>query len=104
MNLKDATIRSTRANIDALITEKWVTFRLDDPDNKEFVNQMAGMQQFCSSSARGVVHSPPFCHIYTAADAKIPAEVAALGTTQLKTGLGDSSCWEDAKRSQYRSP
>ena len=38
MNLKDATIPSTQAHIDALITEQWITFHLDHPDNKDFVN------------------------------------------------------------------
>ena len=38
MNLKDATIHSTQAHIDALITEQWVTFHLDHPDNKDFIN------------------------------------------------------------------
>ena len=32
------------------------------------------------------------------------AEVAALGTTQLKIGLGNCSYWEDAKSTKFRSP
>ena len=56
MNLKDATIHSTQAHIEMLIMEKWVTFHLDHPDNKD-VNQTAGMRQFCSRSARGLAHS-----------------------------------------------
>ena len=43
-------------------------------------------------------------HICTAADAKIRAEVAALGTTQLKIGLGNWGYWEDAKSTKFRSP
>ena len=46
----------------------------------------------------------PFFHIYTAADAKIRAEVAALGTSQLNIGLGNWGDWEDAKSPKYRSP
>ena len=30
MNLKDSTLRSTQNYIDALITEQWVIFHLDD--------------------------------------------------------------------------
>ena len=40
----------------------------------------------------------------TAADAKIRAEVAALGTTQLRIGLGNWGYLEDAKSTKYRSP
>ena len=58
MNLKDATIHSTQSQIDALITEQWVTFHLDHVDNKHFLNQTAGMWLFCSFSARGLAHSP----------------------------------------------
>ena len=58
MNLKDATICSTEAHIDGLITEQWVTFHLDHPGNKDFVNQTAGMRRFQSFSARGLGHSP----------------------------------------------
>ena len=39
MNLKESTISSTQTYIDALITEQWVTFHLNHPDNKDFVNQ-----------------------------------------------------------------
>ena len=38
MNLKESTLSSTQNYIDALITEQWVTFHLDHPDNKDFVN------------------------------------------------------------------
>ena len=41
MNLKNATIRSTQADIDALIMEQWVTFHVDDPDNT--FRQLDGM-------------------------------------------------------------
>ena len=85
------------------MTEQWVTFHLDHPDNKDYVNQNAGMRQFCSFSARGLAHNDLF-HICTAADAKIRAEVAALGTAQLKIGLGNWGYWEDAKGSRYWSP
>ena len=54
MNLKDLTLRTTR---NALITEPRVTFHLDHPDNGDYVNQTAGMRQFCSFSARGLAHS-----------------------------------------------
>ena len=57
-NLKDATIHSTQCQIDALITEQWGTIHLDHPDNKDFVNQTVGMQQFRSLNARGLAHSP----------------------------------------------
>ena len=57
MNLKDSTLRTTQNYIDALITEQWVTFYPDHPDNKDFVNETAGMRQFCSFSARGLAHS-----------------------------------------------
>ena len=38
MNLKDATIQSTQADIDVLSTEQWVTFHLDYPDDNDFGN------------------------------------------------------------------
>ena len=60
MNLKDSTLRTTKNYIDALITEQWVTFHVDDADNKDFVNQTAGMRQFCSFSAQGLAHSTTF--------------------------------------------
>ena len=60
MNLKDSTLRTTRNYIDALITEQWVTYGLDHPDNKDLVNQTAAMRQFCSSSARGLAHPTTF--------------------------------------------
>ena len=60
MNLKDSTLRTTQNYIDTLITEQWVTFHLDHPDNKDFVNQTAGMRQFRSCSARGPAHSTSF--------------------------------------------
>ena len=60
MNLKDSTLRTTQNYIDALITEQWVTFHLDHPDNKDFVNQTSGMRQFRSSSARGLANSTTF--------------------------------------------
>ena len=104
MNLKDATIRSTQSQIYALITEQWATFHFDHSDDKDFNNQFAGMRPFCSFSARGLTHSPAFFHSYTAADAKIRAEVAAVGTSQLKIGLRNWGYWEDAKSSKYRSP
>ena len=42
-------------------------------------------------------------HIRTAVDAKIRAEVAALGTPQLKIGLGNWGYWPDTS-TRYRSP
>ena len=57
MNLKDSTLRTTQNYIDAQITDQWVTFHLDHPDNKQYVNQTAGMRQCCSFSARGLAHS-----------------------------------------------
>ena len=60
MNLKESTIRSTQTCSDALITEQWVTFHLDHPDNKDLVNQTAGMRRCRSSSARGLAHSTSF--------------------------------------------
>ena len=60
MNLKDSTLRSTQNHIDALITEQWVIFHLDHPDNKQYVNQTGGMRQCRSFSARGLAHSTTF--------------------------------------------
>ena len=60
MNLKDSTLRSIQNYIDALITEQWVIFHLDHPDNKQYVNQTAGMRQCRSFSARGLAHSTTF--------------------------------------------
>ena len=60
MNLKESTIHSTQTYIDAFNTEQWVTFHLDHPDNKDFVNQTAGMRPFRSFSARGLAHSTSF--------------------------------------------
>ena len=60
MNLKDSTLCTTQNYIDALITEQWVIFHLDDPDNKQYVNQTAGMRQCRSFSARGLAHSATF--------------------------------------------
>ena len=104
MNLKGWTIRSSQSQIDALITEQWVTFHLDHPDNKVFVNPTAGMRGFAASVREGSCTHPQFFHIYTAADAKIPAKVAAPGTSQMKIGLGNWGYWEDAKSSKYQLP
>ena len=72
MNLKHATIHSIQAHIDTLITEQTVTFQLDHPGNKNFLNQTAARRYFCSCSARGLAHSIViFFHICTPADAKI---------------------------------
>ena len=60
MNLKDWTLHTTQNYIDALITQQWVIFHLDHLDNKDFVNQTAGMRQFRSFSARGLAHSTTF--------------------------------------------
>ena len=57
MNLKDSSLRTTQNYIDAQITDQWVTFHLDHPDNKQYVNQTAGMRQCRSFSARGLPHS-----------------------------------------------
>ena len=57
MNLKDSTLGTTQNYTDARITEQWVTFHLDHPDNKDYVNQTAGMCQFCTFSARGFADS-----------------------------------------------
>ena len=51
MNLKDSTLRTTQNYIDAQIAEQWVIFHLDHPDNKQYVNQTAGMRQCRSFSA-----------------------------------------------------
>ena len=60
MNLKQSTLRSTQNYIDAWNTEQWVTFHLDHPDNKDFVNQTAGMRRFRMLSARGLARSTSF--------------------------------------------
>ena len=57
MNLKDTTLRTTQNYIVAQITEQWVMFDLDHPDNKQYVNQTAGMRQCRGSSAGGLAHS-----------------------------------------------
>ena len=57
MNLRDSTLRTTQNYIDAQIMEQWVIFHLDHPDNKQYVNQTAGMRQCRSFSARGLAHS-----------------------------------------------
>ena len=57
MNLKDSTLRTTENYIDAQITDQWVMFHLDHPDNKQYVNQTAGMHQCRGFSARGLAHS-----------------------------------------------
>ena len=59
------------------------------------------MSQPQCARARALNH---LFYIRTAADAKIPAEVAALGTAQLKIGLANWGYWEDAKSTKYRSP
>ena len=51
INLKELTIHNTQSQIDTLITEQWVTFDLDLPDKKDFVNQTAGMRRFRSFCA-----------------------------------------------------
>ena len=50
MHLKESTLRSTQTYIDALVTEHHA-------DNKDSVNQTAGMRRFCSFRARGLAHS-----------------------------------------------
>ena len=60
MNLKDSTLHTTQNYIDAMITEQWVFFHLDNPDNKRYVNQNTGMRQCRSFSARGLAHSTTF--------------------------------------------
>ena len=57
MNLWDSTLRTTQNYIDALITEQWVFFPLDHLDNKQYVNQTAGMRRCRTFSARGLAHS-----------------------------------------------
>ena len=57
MNPKDSTLRTTQNYIDAQIMDQWVTFHLDHPDNKQYVNQKAGMRQCRSFSAQGLAHS-----------------------------------------------
>ena len=60
MNPKDSTLRGTQNYIAAQITEQWVIFHLDHPDNKQYVNQTAGLRQCRSFSARGLAHSTIF--------------------------------------------
>ena len=57
MNMKDSTLRTTQNYIDAPITDQWVIFHLDHPDNKQYVNQTTGMRQCRSFSVRGLAHS-----------------------------------------------
>ena len=85
MNLKESTIRSTHTYIDALITERRVT---SHPSNRRY----ASVWQLRCVRARALNR---LLHICTAADAKIRAEVAALGTTRLKTRLGNVGKVED---------
>ena len=56
VNLKDSTLRTTQNDIDAQITDQWVMFHLDHPDNKQYVNQTAGMCQCRGFSARALAH------------------------------------------------
>ena len=51
MNPKDSTLRTTKNYIDVLISDQWVKFHVDHPDNKQYVNQTAGMRQCRSFSA-----------------------------------------------------
>ena len=60
MNQRDSTLRTTQNYIDALISEQWVIFHLDHRDNKQYVNQTAGMCQCCSFSALGLARSTTF--------------------------------------------
>ena len=60
MNLKDSTLRSTQNYINALVKEQCVIFHLDHPDNKQYVNQTAGMCQCRSFSGQGLAHSTTF--------------------------------------------
>ena len=57
MNLKNSTLRTTQNYIDAQITDQWVFFHLDHPDNKQYVNQTAGMRQCRGFSAGELAHS-----------------------------------------------
>ena len=52
--------QTTQNYIDAQITEQWVIFHLDHPDNTQHVNQTAGMRQCRSCSARGLAHFTTF--------------------------------------------
>ena len=60
MNLKDSTLRTSQNYIDAQITEQWVIFHLDLPDNQKYFNQTAGMRQCRSFGARGIGHATTF--------------------------------------------
>ena len=57
MNLKDSTLHTTQNYIDTQITDQWVIFYLDHPDNQQYVNQTAGLRHCRSFSARGLAHS-----------------------------------------------
>ena len=65
MNLKDSTLRSTQNYIDALITEQWVIFHLDHPDNKQYVNQTQVCVSVAASVREGSRTQPPFSHPYS---------------------------------------
>ena len=65
MYLKGSTLRTTQNYIDALITEQWVTFHLDHPDTKDYVNQTACMCQFRSFIREGSRTQPPFSHLHS---------------------------------------
>ena len=58
------------------------------------------MSQLQCARARALNH---LFHICTAAYAKVRAEIAALGTAQLKVGLRNWSYWEDTKSTKYPS-
>ena len=60
MNLKDSTSRTTQNYIEAQIMDQRVIFHLDNPDNKQYVNQTAGMRYCRTFSARGLAHSTTF--------------------------------------------
>ena len=57
MNLKDSTLHTFQDYMDALITEQWVIFHLDHPNNKHYVNQSPATRHFRSFSARGLAQS-----------------------------------------------
>ena len=100
MNLKDSTLRSTQNYIDALITEQWVILHLDHPDNKQYVNETAGMRQCRSFSARGLAHSTTFLtsvqlrrseqksQHWARRNCKLGWEIGVMGRTQKVRSFG----------------
>ena len=102
INLKESTLCSTQYYIDAFITEQWVKFRLDHSDNKDFVNQTAGMCRLRSFSARGPAYPTTFftsaqlqmrrseqkSQLWARRNGRLAWEIGVIGKRQKVQGTG----------------